>query len=249
MQHPYFASAKRLLSSLRHTPLHPQWLILRKSHDAFHQVSKIAQGRLLDIGCGNRTLERYLPNTCSYIGLDYPKTVDLGYQGKPSVFGDGQNLPFASASFQYVTFMDVLEHIPRPTLAIQEAWRVLSASGILVIQVPFLYPLHDEPYDFQRWTRHGLEKLCQSGGFEVMQIHASNTSVATASALLSIALAKSMVDALTRRKPSALLTPLIATLIALINCLACLAEMILPTSDMMPSSYLVIARKNDTSQA
>lgn len=249
MQHPYFASAKRLLSSLRHTPLHPQWLILRKEREAFCQVGNLAQGRLLDIGCGNRTLERYLPNTCSYIGLDYPKTVDLGYQGKPSVFGDGQNLPFASASFQCVTFMDVLEHIPNPSLAIQEAWRVLSPAGTLVIQVPFLYPLHDEPYDFQRWTRHGLEKLCRSGGFEVTQIHARNTPITTASALLAIALAKSMVDALARRRPSALLIPLIAALIGLINSLACLAEAILPASDMMPSSYLLIARKNDTRQA
>jgi SAM-dependent methyltransferase len=249
MQHPFFASAKRLLTNLRHTPLHPQWLILRKDHETFHQVSKIVEGRLLDIGCGNRTLERYLPNTCSYIGLDYPKTVNLGYQGKPSVFGDGQNLPFASASFQCITFLDVLEHIPKPSLAIDEAWRVLSPAGILVIQVPFLYPLHDEPYDFQRWTCHGLEKLCQSGGFEVTQIHARNTPIATASALLTIALAKSMVDALTGRRLSVLLTPLIAMLIALINSLAFLADAILPASDMMPSSYLLIARKSGTGQA
>ena len=40
-------------------------------------------------------------------------------------------------------------------------------GGALVLTVPFLARLHEEPYDFFRYTRHGLRTLLEDGGFEV----------------------------------------------------------------------------------
>lgn len=34
-----------------------------------------------------------------------------------------------------------------------------------MLQVPFLYPVHDAPLDFQRWTSHGLRQQIAQQGF------------------------------------------------------------------------------------
>ena len=86
-------------------------------------------GRMLDVGCGDRWVERCLPSNTDYVGLDYPTTISKNYAGKADVFADGQCLPFASNSFDTVILMDVLEHLPAPDLAISEAWRILKPRG------------------------------------------------------------------------------------------------------------------------
>jgi SAM-dependent methyltransferase len=45
-------------------------------------------------------------------------------------------LPLASNSYDLVSLFDVLEHIPRPNLLIQEVHRLLRPGGVLVIKVP-----------------------------------------------------------------------------------------------------------------
>ena len=36
---------------------------------------------------------------------------------------------------------------------------LLKEKGHLIVSVPFIYPLHDEPLDFWRFTEHALKKL------------------------------------------------------------------------------------------
>jgi hypothetical protein len=44
---------------------------------------------------------------------------------------------------------------------------VLRPGGSLVITVPFMARLHEEPHDYFRYTRHGLRLLLLEAGFEV----------------------------------------------------------------------------------
>jgi hypothetical protein len=38
--------------------------------------------------------------------------------------------------------------------------------------VPFLYQLHEEPFDFFRWMRHALTKACEGNGLTVLELSA-----------------------------------------------------------------------------
>jgi SAM-dependent methyltransferase len=83
------------------------------------------QGRLLDVGSGTNGLVR------SYggpgVGVDVH---DFG--GGTQIVEDTRNLPFEDASFDTVTFLACLNHIPYRTEALREAYRVLRPGGRLV---------------------------------------------------------------------------------------------------------------------
>jgi SAM-dependent methyltransferase len=50
---------------------------------------------------------------------------------------------------------------------IQEVNRVLRPGGTVILTVPFAWELHEEPYDFFRYTRHALKELFERNGFVV----------------------------------------------------------------------------------
>lgn len=234
---------KKWFAPLLGTPLHPQWLVLRGTEIIRHTIKKSVQGVVLDIGCGDRWVENSLPPNSRYVGLDYPPTVSKGYTGQPDVFGDGQALPFAPDSFDSIVLMDVMEHLPIPEMAMTEIWRTLKPGGVIVMQVPYLYPLHDEPHDFQRWTVHGLNALFKSHQLEIRQMTQHGHPLETAAALFVIALANSMLDAIKRKHPTVLLTPLIVAAIPLINLSGWAMAKIFPSSSIMPMGYCVVAHK------
>jgi SAM-dependent methyltransferase len=64
----------------------------------------------------------------------------------------------------------VLEHVPEPNLVLEEFHRILKSGGHIFITTPFMHPLHEEPYDFYRYTPYALKTLVESAGFEVMFI-------------------------------------------------------------------------------
>jgi len=45
-------------------------------------------------------------------------------------------LPLRSGSSNLVTCMEVLEHLPRPELAVSESWRILKPDGRFFVSTP-----------------------------------------------------------------------------------------------------------------
>lgn len=68
---------------LARTPLHPQWLVLRGRTRTLHWIRQHTSGTVLDIGCGDARIRDAISDDTDYIGLDYPPTMALGYQGRP----------------------------------------------------------------------------------------------------------------------------------------------------------------------
>jgi hypothetical protein len=53
---------------------------------------------------------------------------------------------------------------------IREAFRVLQSSGVLIMSGPMYWPLHEEPYDFFRFTQYGFQFLLEQAGFVDIEI-------------------------------------------------------------------------------
>lgn len=127
----------------------------------------LARGRLLDAGCGTMPYRHYVEERVDvYDGLDVEARVP-GVKYLTDV-QEMQGVP--SQGYETVLSSEVLEHIPRPDRALSEIHRVLAPGGTLILTVPFLGRLHEEPHDFYRYTRYALEHLVDGCGLIVREI-------------------------------------------------------------------------------
>ncbi len=77
------------------------------------------------------------------------------------IVADAQDMPqIPSESADCVLLVSVLQHLPSPQKAVDEAFRVLRPGGIVYVNVPFIFVYHRDPEDFNRFSVPGLEFLC-----------------------------------------------------------------------------------------
>ena len=86
-------------------------------------------------------------------------SIDIDLKRNPNIIGDVCTLPFIDNCFDVISLMEVLEHIHNPQKALNEIYRVLKPEGLLIFSVPFIFPLHDRPDDYFRFTKYGLTHL------------------------------------------------------------------------------------------
>ena len=128
-------------------------------------VREHCRGRVLDAGAGRGAYrDLLLESADEYVGMDF------SLDGSASVVGDVQHLPFADSSFDAVFCSQVLEHVPEPCLALREFWRVLRPEGKLVLSVPHISWLHNEPHDYYRYTKHGLRFLLEQSELPLLRV-------------------------------------------------------------------------------
>lgn len=204
------------------------------------EVCAIATGRLLDIGCADGSLRHRLPGNCDYVGLDYPTTATTLYGTRPEVFGDAAQLPFAADSFDCVAILDVLEHLRDPQECLTEARRVLKPSGAVLVHVPFLYPLHDEPFDFWRITEHGLREIAGKAGLRIDTLQHEGAPSETAALIVNLALARMVLRVTDAFPPAICLAALAMPLVLVANCLGWLFGRVSARDSFMPISYWVV---------
>jgi SAM-dependent methyltransferase len=159
----------------RLTPRNLDRFLVRKSlADAVRGVRSRLSGVLLDIGCGYMPYRELLlappSRVTKYVGLDL--AAHPNYPISPDLVWDGMTIPLPDESVDSAMATEVLEHCPEPDLVLREIHRVLRPGGVLFLTVPFLWPLHDAPYDHYRYTPFALERMLKSSGFEQVEIHA-----------------------------------------------------------------------------
>jgi SAM-dependent methyltransferase len=108
-------------------------------------------GLVLDVGGGREApLDAAWPTGVRRVRIDaFPHV-------RPDVVADAAALPFRSGVADAVVMCELLEHLAEPRRAIDDAKRSLRTGGTLCGSVPFLFPVHGDPYDFHRYTEQGL---------------------------------------------------------------------------------------------
>jgi SAM-dependent methyltransferase len=241
-----YPKVRKWLSLIKNTPLHPQWLVFRNETRRFKDAAINLKGYVLDIGCSEKKLKRYLHADCLYIGMDYPQTATSLYKTKPVLFADAQSLPFQGEAIDTAVMLETLEHVPDPKAVLSEIHRVLRPNGCLVLSMPFLYPVHDSPYDFQRFTIHGLRFLCQNCGFKIEDERYHGHPVVTACLLLNIALTNMILKSFSQRHPAVLLILFLPFIVPFINIVSWLCERTSPNDSLMPYGHTVTMFKEQS---
>jgi SAM-dependent methyltransferase len=130
-------------------------------------AQKYFKGRILDLGCGDQPYARLVGRgNLDYIGVDR----SLEHSPLPDVCADSLKLPFRDGSFDTILSTQVIEHVSDPSEMMREISRVLKPSGHVIMTAPQAWPLHEEPRDFFRYTRYGLQVLAQRYDLEIVYI-------------------------------------------------------------------------------
>lgn len=87
----------------------------------------------------------------------------------------GEDLPFDDNQFDYIFCLAVLEHTRKPWLVADEMCRVLKPGGTLLVDFPFLQPVHAYPHHYFNATPLGaaslFEDACEIGKIEINWTH------------------------------------------------------------------------------
>lgn len=133
-------------------------------------IPKYASGSLLDLGCGYVPLYDFYKNFVNQITcVDWANS----YHENPhlDIVADlNKALPLESELYETIILSDVLEHIMEPLNLISEMERLLKPGGHILMNVPFLYWIHESPYDFHRYTQFGLQGYFDKTTLKVKEI-------------------------------------------------------------------------------
>lgn len=148
------------------------WLAKKLVNDKVRAHLGVLRGTVVDLGCGTRPYEIDILGTADYyIGIDWGNTMHGTHADV--IANVARPLPIRDHAADCVVTFDVLEHVAEPGSMLGESWRILQPGGILMISVPFQWWVHEAPWDFYRYTRHGLEYLLRKAGFADIQVHAT----------------------------------------------------------------------------
>ena len=143
--------------------------ILEKNIEKY--AKKFLTGRLIDIGCGEKPYSDLLaPYISEHIGVDHIET--LHNKREIDLWGTAYEIPADNDTFDCALCTAVLEHLEEPLQALTECRRVLKPGGFAIYSVPFIWHLHEEPRDFFRYSKYGLEYLFKKADFEIIEINA-----------------------------------------------------------------------------
>ena len=81
-----------------------------------------------------------------------------------------QSASFKDKSLDTIIISDVLEHISDPCKLWSEMSRILSPGGHIIGNSPFLYWIHEAPFDYHRMTPSAIELYIKTAGLELISV-------------------------------------------------------------------------------
>ncbi len=128
----------------------------------------LMKGAVLDIG-GKKENKRgaFRPPVSKVESWRY---ANIDESTRPDYLCSAESLPLDNDSIDTFLMCEVIEHLEHPEKVLSEAYRVLRPGGYGLLTMPFLYPVHADPFDFQRWTDTKLRTVLTNIGFEAVQL-------------------------------------------------------------------------------
>ncbi len=172
------------------------WFYAGKRRIVTHWIDRIAgfssDNLLVDCGAGTGRFAAEVSTRCRVIAIDdhHESLEILRRRLPPDSIREGScaSLPVGDSVADYVTALDVIEHIDDDRTAVREMVRVLKPNGLLVITVP-AFPALWSDWDVglhhkRRYLRPGLRELLLSEGVTLR--HLAYINVAAFPAVLAI---------------------------------------------------------------
>lgn len=130
------------------------------------------QLRVLEIGSrivspGSVSKRQLFPNAASYTGFDYYP------DDNTDVVGDAHQLSsyFDGRRFDAIFSLSVFEHLAMPWLVAKEVNQLLEVGGITLHMTHNAWPIHEQPWDFWRFSDEALKVLFSPAlGFEILKV-------------------------------------------------------------------------------
>lgn len=97
---------------------------------------------------------------------------DIVPEHQPDIILDVSNMKskIATESIDVVNAIELFEHVEKIHEGLAECYRIVKQNGVMILSVPFLYPVHGDPYDFQRWTKTKWKQELEMLGFSIEAI-------------------------------------------------------------------------------
>ncbi|MEM9953883.1 MAG: class I SAM-dependent methyltransferase [Chloroflexota bacterium] len=132
-----------------------QWLLQKITREQLgHFLDKHrTEAKTLEVGASSRPSLTQFPNQIAS-DISFHPQIDVQY--------DAHRMPFIDEQFDCVLAIEVLEHCHTPQQVIDECYRMLKPNGTLILTTRFIFPLHDAPHDYFRFTKYGLRHLCRA---------------------------------------------------------------------------------------
>lgn len=198
---------------------------LGKGHHFIQMADAVGlrSGRVCDIGCGvGDFLAAAHVSGWQVAGIEpNPHALQACQARLPNapVFATLAQAAFTDRSFDAVTLWHVFEHLPSPTAALKEIWRVLRPGGLLGIAVPNFGSFErriwgkrwiaiQAPTHLYHFESHTLMRYLQDGGFQTLSITQASGANSLAANLLRTARAL-MLDPLARHNRTATSAPVL----------------------------------------
>ena len=146
----------------------PMFFTRKGLHQSISLLAPRLEGQIVDLGCGTKPYRRLFTKASEYIGMDIEVSGNFDNRSHIDVFYDGHTFPFANDSIDNIFSSETFEHIFNVEEILQEIHRVLKKDGLLLATCPFLWPEHEVPYDYARYTSFAIADMLKRNGFEIV---------------------------------------------------------------------------------
>lgn len=157
-------------------PLRPQTMGFYSMRSAILEVvrreTSFFYGEVLDVGCGFMPYRKIIesnPQVKNYTGMDLEKPTYYA-NIEPDLKWDGERIPLDDSSVDCVMATEFLEHYAEPEKILKEMRRVLKPDGKFLATVPFVWNLHEIPYDEYRYTPYSLRRHLANADYKNIRI-------------------------------------------------------------------------------
>ena len=122
--------------------------------------------KLIEIGSRARsgvTYRHMFPADCRYFGVDIAPGPNVDF------VTDAHTMAGVEDKFDFAFSVSVFEHLMMPWVAAQALNGVLNVGGVAYIQSHPSWPLHEEPWDFFRFSKDSWKSIFNAfTGFEII---------------------------------------------------------------------------------